>query len=147
LKAQEVERRVCQEGIRKSFEKDTECKCAQGQGQVSFTRSSGGIVVLSFERKYLEKLLSFEELKCSKVERRKTEVRRKNKYGELSQRNPSEKNFEEWIRSRVKIHSGGAEIFQAIRSQRSSALVSCEELSKFRKTKGFGRSKVKFKKS
>jgi hypothetical protein len=38
-------------------------------------------VVLSFERKYLEKLLSFEELKCSKVEHRKTKVQRKNKYG------------------------------------------------------------------
>jgi hypothetical protein len=28
-------------------------------------------VVLSLERKHLEKFLSFEELKCSKVERRK----------------------------------------------------------------------------
>jgi hypothetical protein len=28
-------------------------------------------VVLSLERKYLEKILSFEELKCLKVERRK----------------------------------------------------------------------------
>jgi hypothetical protein len=31
LKAQEVERRVCQEGIRKSFEEDAECKCAPRQ--------------------------------------------------------------------------------------------------------------------
>jgi hypothetical protein len=41
----------------------------------------------------------------------KIEFRRKNKYGRLSKRNPSEKNSKDWIRSRVKIHSGGAKIF------------------------------------
>jgi hypothetical protein len=71
----------------------------------------------------------------------KIEVRRKNKYGGLSGRNPSEKNFEDWIRSRVKIHSGGAKIFQAVRSQRSSALVSCEELSNFAKPKDLEEAK------
>jgi hypothetical protein len=74
----------------------------------------------------------------------KIEVRRKNKYKELSGRNPSENNFEDWRRSRVKIHSKRAETFQAVRSRRSSALFSREELSEFRKTKGFGRSRVKF---
>jgi hypothetical protein len=39
-------------------------------------------------------------------------------------------------RSRVEIHLGRAEIFQVVRSQRSSALVICEELSEFHKTKG-----------
>jgi hypothetical protein len=102
-------------------------------------------VVLSLERKHLEKILSFEDLKRSKVEHR-TEVRRKNKYGVLSGRNPSENNFKEWIRSRVKIHLERVEILQVIGSQRSSTLVSCEELSKFRETKRFGRSRVKFAK-
>jgi hypothetical protein len=46
-----------------------------------------------------------------KGEAQKIEVRRKNKYGGLSGRNPSENNFEDWIRSRVKIHSERAEIF------------------------------------
>jgi hypothetical protein len=68
-------------------------------------------VVLSLERKHLEKCLSLEELKCLKVEAQKFEVIEG--------------------RSRVKIHSGEAKIFQAIRSRRSSALVSREELSKF----------------
>jgi hypothetical protein len=38
-------------------------------------------------------------------------------------------------RSRVKIHSGEAKIFQDVRSRRSSALVSRKELSKFRNQK------------
>jgi hypothetical protein len=75
------------------------------------------------------------------------EVRRKNKYRGLSGRNPSEKNFEGWTRSRVKTHSERVEIFQAIRSWRNNTLFSCEELLEFRKTKGFGRSRVKFAKS
>jgi hypothetical protein len=45
--------------------------CAKGRDLISFTRSSGGIVVLSLERKHLEKFLSFEELKHSKVKHRK----------------------------------------------------------------------------
>jgi hypothetical protein len=67
-------------------------------------------------------------------------------YGGLSGRNTSGNNFEDWIRSRVKIHSGGAEIFQSVRSWRSNTSISCEELLEFRKTKGFGRSRVKFMK-
>jgi hypothetical protein len=35
---------------------------------ISIARSSGGVVVLSLERKHLEKFLSFEDLKHSKVE-------------------------------------------------------------------------------
>jgi hypothetical protein len=65
----------------------------------------------------------------------------------LSRRNPSENNFEDWIRSRVKIHLERAEMFQVVQSQRSSRLVSREEIPKFCKTKGLGRSNEKFAKS
>jgi hypothetical protein len=92
-------------------------------------------VVLSLERKHLEKVSKFRRVEAFKGEAQKTEVRRKNQYGGLSGRNPLEKNFEYWIRSRVKIHSERAQIFQVVRSRRSSALVSCEEISNFTKPK------------
>ena len=45
MKAQEVERRVCQEGVRKSFEKDRVKVCTKGQDLnficQKFRRSSG----------------------------------------------------------------------------------------------------------
>jgi hypothetical protein len=63
------------------------------------------------------------------VKRRKIDVQRRSKYGGLSGKNPLEKNFEVWIRWRVNIYSREVEIFQAIRSQRISALVNREELS------------------
>jgi hypothetical protein len=103
-------------------------------------------VVLSLERKHLEKVSKFRRVEAFKGEAQKTEVRRKNKYGGLSRRNPSEKNFEDWIGSRVKIHSERTEMFRVVRSRRSSALVSCEEIPEFRKTKGLGRSNEKFAK-
>jgi hypothetical protein len=62
----------------------------------------------------------------------KLKVRRRNKYGGLSERNPSETDFEDWIKSRVKVYPAGAEIFQTVRSGRSRALVSREDISKFR---------------
>jgi hypothetical protein len=82
-----------------------------------------------------------------KGEAHKIEVRKRNKYGGLSGRNPSDKKFEVWIRSRVKTHSERAENFQVVRSRRSGALVSHEESSKFCRTKRCGRNKVKFTKS
>jgi hypothetical protein len=103
-------------------------------------------VVLSLERKHLEKVSKLRRVEAFKGEAQKTEVRRKNKYEGLSGRNPSENNFEDWIRSRVKIHLERAEMFQVVRSRRNSELVSCEEIPKFRKTKGLGRSNEKFTK-
>jgi len=94
----------------------------------------------------LRKTSKFWRVEVLKGGVQKIGVWRKNKYGGLSERNPSGKNFEYWIRSRVKIHSGGSRIFQDVTSQRSSAPVSYNELSKFHKTKGFGRSRVKFAK-
>ena len=61
-------------------------------------------MALSLERKHLEKVSKFQRVEAFKGEAQKTEVRRKNKYGGLSGRNPSEKNFEDWIGSRIKIH-------------------------------------------
>ena len=55
-------------------------------------------MVLSLERKHLEKVSKFQRVKAFKGEALKTEVRRKNKYGGLSGRNPSENNFEDWTR-------------------------------------------------
>lgn len=52
-------------------------------------------MVLSLERKHLEKVSKFRRVEVFKGEAQKTEVRRKNKYGGLSRRNPSEKNFED----------------------------------------------------
>jgi hypothetical protein len=101
-------------------------------------------VILSLERKHLENIYKFRRVEAFKGEAHKTEVRRKNQYGGLSGRNPLENNFEYWIRSRVKIHSERAQIFQVVRSWRSSAMVRCEEISEFHKTKGLGRSNVKF---
>ena len=101
-------------------------------------------MVSSLERKHIEKVSKFRRVEAFKGEAQKTEVRGKNKYEGLSGRNPSENNFEDWIRSRVKIHSERAEMFQVVRSRRSSALVSCKEISEFRKTKGLGRSNEKF---
>jgi hypothetical protein len=52
------------------LKKKQSASVCQGQGLISFVRSSGGVVVLSLEKKYLEEFLSPEELKRSKVEQR-----------------------------------------------------------------------------